>query len=72
MGHYIVYRRGDPCPQALECTALYYAVAHGKLLIKPKDPVPVEHCTGIIYQIRCKDCSWTYMYIGQLGHTILD
>ena len=23
------YRRGEPCPQILECTALYYTVAHG-------------------------------------------
>ena len=40
------------------------------LLVKPKDPVPVERRTGIVYQIPCKDCAQTY--VGQSGHTIVD
>ena len=39
-------------------------------MVKPKDPVPVEHCTEIVYQIPCKDCSQTY--VGHLGRTITD
>ena len=41
-----------------------------KLLIKPKDPLPVERRTGIVYQIPCSDCSQTY--VGQSGRTIVD
>ena len=41
-----------------------------KILVKPKDPVPVERRTGIVYQIPCKDCSQTY--VGQSGRTITD
>ena len=41
-----------------------------KLLVKPKDPVPVECRTGIVYQIPCSDCS--QMYVGQSGGTIVD
>ena len=41
-----------------------------KLLVKPKDPVPVERRTGILYQIPCSDCSQTY--VGQSGRTIVD
>ena len=41
-----------------------------KLLVKPKDPVPVERRTGIVYQIPCKDCSQTY--VGQLARSIVD
>ena len=38
-----------------------------KLLVKPKDPVPVECCTGIV---PCKYCTQTY--VGQSGRTIVD
>ena len=41
-----------------------------KILVKPKDPVPVERRTGIVYQIPCSDCSQTY--VGQSGRTIVD
>ena len=41
-----------------------------KLLVKPKDPVPVERRTGIVYQIPCSDCS--QMYVSQSGGTIVD
>ena len=41
-----------------------------KLLVKPKDSVPVERRTGIVYQIPCKDCA--QMYVGQSGRTIVD
>ena len=40
------------------------------LVIKLKDPVPIERRTGIVYQIPCKDCS--QMYVGQSGRTIVD
>ena len=41
-----------------------------KPLVKPKDPVPVECRTGIVYQIPCKNCS--QVYVGQSGPIITD
>ena len=41
-----------------------------KLLVKPKDPAPVERRTGIVYRIPCMDCTKTY--VGQSGRTICD
>lgn len=35
------------------------------LLSRPKDPVPQEQKTGVIYQIPCQDCD--VVYIGETG-----
>ena len=35
------------------------------MLLRPKDPVPVEERKGFLYSIPCIECS--SMYIGQTG-----
>ena len=37
------------------------------MLVKPKDPVPLEQQNRVIYRIRCRDCESTY--VGQSGHS---
>ncbi len=39
-----------------------------QLLVHPKDPIPVESQTGVIYQVSCGTCHISY--IGQNGRTI--
>ncbi len=39
-----------------------------QLLVHPKDPIPVESQTGVIYQVSCGTCHISY--IGQTGRTI--
>ena len=39
-----------------------------KLLVSPKDPVPVENRSGCIYQIPCSQCPKSY--IGQTGRQL--
>ena len=34
-----------------------------QLLVKPKDPVPMDIQNGVVYRIPCKDCE--KMYVGQ-------
>ena len=40
-----------------------------QLLVHPKDPVPKEERSGVIYCIPCTNCLWTY--IGQTGRTLV-
>jgi len=37
-------------------------------LIHPKDPVPIDRCTGVVYQIPCSECP--KVYVGQSGRTL--
>ena len=39
-----------------------------QVLVCPKDPVPKENRSGVIYQIPCSRCLQTY--IGQTGRTL--
>ena len=39
-----------------------------QVLVRPKDPVPKENRSGVIYQIPCSRCSQTY--IGQTGRIL--
>ena len=39
-----------------------------QVLVRPKDPVPKENRSGVIYQIPCSRCPQTY--IGQTGRTL--
>ena len=39
-----------------------------QLLVRPKDPIPPDSRKGVVYKIRCKDCSQSY--IGQTGRTL--
>ncbi len=39
-----------------------------QLLVHPKDPIPVESQTGVIYQVSCG--TFNIFYIGQTGRTI--
>ena len=37
-------------------------------LVRPKDPVPIDQRTGVIYQIPCSECP--KVYVGQSGRTL--
>ena len=37
-------------------------------LVHPKDPVPMDQCTGVVYQIPCSECP--KVYVGQSGRTL--
>ena len=39
-----------------------------QFLMKPKDRVPIEERTGVVYRVTCKDCPKTY--VGQSGRTL--
>ncbi len=57
-------------PVSVTVANLVMEEIESEALVKLKDPVPVECCMGIVYQIPCKDCSQTY--VGQSGRTITD
>ena len=37
-------------------------------LVRPKDPVPMDQHTGVVYQISCSECP--KVYVGQSGRTL--
>ena len=39
-----------------------------QMLVRPKDPVPVEEHKGVVYSISCVECS--SVYIGQTGRSL--
>lgn len=39
-----------------------------QMLVKPKDPVPLDQRNGVVYRIPCKDCESTY--VGQSGRSL--
>ena len=39
-----------------------------QILVKPKDPVPIEQQNGVVYRIPCGDCESTY--VGQSGRSL--
>ena len=39
-----------------------------QFLMKPKDTVPIEEQTGVVYRVMCKECPKTY--VGQSGRTL--
>ena len=39
-----------------------------QMLSKPKDQIPTERKTGVIYEIPCRDCDATY--IGETGRSL--
>ena len=39
-----------------------------QMLVKPKDPLPVDQKNGVVYRIPCRDCEKTY--IGQSGRSL--
>ena len=39
-----------------------------KLLVAPKDPVPIDTRSGCVYELSCQQCSGTY--IGQTGRQL--
>ena len=44
----------------------YHTLRHQ--LVRPKDPVPMDQWTGVVYQIPCSDCP--KVYIGQSGRSL--
>ena len=39
-----------------------------QMLVKPRDPVPIEQQNGVVYRIPCGDCESTY--VGQSGRSL--
>ena len=39
-----------------------------QLLVRPKDPVPIQDRSGVIYRVPCSSCS--HAYIGQTSRTL--
>lgn len=39
-----------------------------QMLSRPKDPIPIDKKTGVVYEIPCKDCSTRY--IGETGRAL--
>ncbi len=37
-------------------------------LVHPKEPVPMDQRTGVVYQIPCSEC--LKVYVGQSGRTL--
>ena len=46
---------------------IYISVNNYRQFPSPKCRVPAEQQTGVVYEIPCKECSWTY--IGETGRS---